>query len=99
MSKVPAVDQNRYHLSIANLAQFRAKLGIGKFFLFVFGQKTKSQLELRYGPVARYWSPVRRDNIVRGCTKFSTNLVPKRSAGKIYLSITPSTRVSGNSIP
>ena len=51
MSKVPAVDQNRYHLSIANLAQFRAKFGIGKFFLFVFGQKTKSQLELRYGPV------------------------------------------------
>ena len=51
MPKVPAVDQNRYHLSIANLAQFWAKFGTGKFFLFVFGQKTKSQLELRYGPV------------------------------------------------
>jgi hypothetical protein len=51
VSKVPAVDQNRYHLSIANLAQFWAKLGIGKVFLFVFGQKKKSQLELRNGPV------------------------------------------------
>ena len=51
MSKVPAVDQNRYHLSIANLAQFRAKFGTGKFFLFVFGQKTKSQLELLNVPV------------------------------------------------
>jgi hypothetical protein len=51
--KVPAVDQNRYHLSIASLAQFRAKFGTSKFFLFVFGQKTKSQLELRNGPVPR----------------------------------------------
>jgi hypothetical protein len=49
--KVPAVDQNRYHLSIANLAQFRAKIGTGKYLLFVFGQKAKSQLELLYGPV------------------------------------------------
>jgi hypothetical protein len=31
-----------YRLSIANLAQFRAKIGIGKIFLFDFGQKTKS---------------------------------------------------------
>ena len=51
MSKVPAVDQNRYHLSIANLAQFRAKFGTGKFFLFVFGQNQKSVQELLYGPV------------------------------------------------
>ena len=51
MPKVPAVDQNRYHLSIANLAQFRAKIGTGKYFLFVFGQKTKTGVELRYGPV------------------------------------------------
>jgi hypothetical protein len=39
-------------LSEANLAQFGAKIGTGKFVLFVFGGKTKSQLELRYGPVA-----------------------------------------------
>ena len=51
MPKVPAVDQNRYHLSIANLAQFRAKFGTGKFFLFVFGQNQKSVQELLYGPV------------------------------------------------
>ena len=51
MSKVPAIDQNRYHLSIANLAQFLAKFGIVKFFLFVFGQKTKRQLELLNVPV------------------------------------------------
>jgi hypothetical protein len=36
----------------AYLAQFGAnKFGTGKFFLFVFGEKTKSQLELRYDPV------------------------------------------------
>ena len=51
MSKVPAVDQNRYHLSIANLAQFRVKFGTGKFFLFVFGRNQKSVEELLYGPV------------------------------------------------
>ena len=54
MSKVPAVDQNRYHLSIANLAQFRAKFGTGKFFLFVFGRNQKSVEELLYGPVVVY---------------------------------------------
>ena len=54
MPKVLAVDQNRHHLSIANSAQFRAKIGTGKYFLFVFGQKTKSQLELLYGPVGFY---------------------------------------------
>jgi hypothetical protein len=51
VSKVPAVEKNRHHLSIANLAQFQAKLGIDKFFLYVFGQKTKSQLELLHSPV------------------------------------------------
>jgi hypothetical protein len=54
VSKVPAVDQNRYHLSIANLAQFRAKFGTGKFFLFVFAHNKKSGEELRYSPVPRY---------------------------------------------
>ena len=52
MPKVPALDQNRYHLSIANLAQFRAKFGTGKFFLFVFGRNQKSVEELLYGPVS-----------------------------------------------
>ena len=51
MSKVPAVDQNRYHLSIANLAQFRAKFGTSKCFLFVFGKNKKRGEELRYSPV------------------------------------------------
>jgi hypothetical protein len=37
-------------LSKANLAQFRAKIGIGKFFQ-LFLLETKIQLELRYGPV------------------------------------------------
>ena len=50
-SKVPAGYQNRYHLSIANLARFRPKFGTGKYFLFVFGQNQKSGEELRYGPV------------------------------------------------
>ena len=50
-SKVPAGYQNRYHLSIANLAQFRAKFGTGKFFLFVFGKNHKSVEELSNGPV------------------------------------------------
>jgi hypothetical protein len=51
VSKVPAVDQNRYHLSIANLAQFGPEIGIGKFFLFVFGQNQKSGEESLYGHV------------------------------------------------
>ena len=51
MSKVPAVDQNRYHMSKANLAQFRAKVGTSKIFLFVFGEKTKTQLRGLYSPV------------------------------------------------
>ena len=51
MSKVPAVDQNRYDLSIANLAQFGAKIDINKYLPFVFGQKTKGQLELLCSPV------------------------------------------------
>ena len=51
MSKVPAVDQNRYHLSIAKLAQFRAKIGTGKFFVFVFGRNQKSVEELLNVPV------------------------------------------------
>jgi hypothetical protein len=40
VSKVSAVEQN--HLRKANLAQFGAKFGTGKFFLFVFGQNQKS---------------------------------------------------------
>jgi hypothetical protein len=51
VSKVPAVDQNRYHLRKANLAQFGPKFGTGKFFLFVFGQNHKSVEELSNGPV------------------------------------------------
>ena len=50
-SKVPAGYQNRYHLSIANLARFRPKFGTGKYFLFVFGQNQKSGEELSNGPV------------------------------------------------
>ena len=50
-SKVPAGYQNRYHLSIANLARFRPKFGTGKYFLFVFGQNQKSVEELSNGPV------------------------------------------------
>jgi hypothetical protein len=38
-------------LSIANLAQFRAKFGVGTFSLFVFGRNQKSGVELRNGPV------------------------------------------------
>ena len=51
MSKEPAVDQNRYHLSIADLARFRPQFGTGKYFLFVFGQNQKSGEELSNGPV------------------------------------------------
>jgi hypothetical protein len=58
VSKVSAVDQNRYHLSIANLAQFRAKFGTSKFFLFVFGRNQKSVEELRNGPVVDFCAPV-----------------------------------------
>jgi hypothetical protein len=52
VSQVPAVDQNRYHLSIANLAQFGAKIGIRKFFLFVLGENQKSGEDLMNDPVA-----------------------------------------------
>jgi hypothetical protein len=41
-------------LSKANLAQFGAKIGIGKFVLFVFVKNQKSGEELRYGPVQMY---------------------------------------------
>ena len=51
MPKVPAVYQNCWHLSKANLVQFGAKIGVGNFFLFVFGQKTKSGEELMNVPV------------------------------------------------
>ena len=44
-------------MSKANLAQFGPNFGIGKFFLFVFGQNQKSGEELLNGPVV-----VRRKN-------------------------------------
>jgi hypothetical protein len=34
--------------------QSLAKFGIGKYLVFVFGQKTKSVEELLYGPVVTY---------------------------------------------
>ena len=71
-SKVPAGYQNRYHLSIANLARFRPKFGTGKYFLFVFGQNQKSVEELSNGPVVRVLSlvlllkdPVRGGSFIR----------------------------------
>ena len=79
MSKVPAVGQNRYHLSIANLAQFRAKFGTGKFFLFVFGQNKKSGEELRYSPVYVYRAVESTAVLPQVSTKFSTKF--KSSTG------------------
>jgi hypothetical protein len=38
----------------ADLAQFGAKFGIGKFFSFVFGENRKSGEELLNGPVDTY---------------------------------------------
>ena len=42
-------------LEEADLAQFGVKFGKQRISVFVFGQKTKSQLELMYGPVLQLY--------------------------------------------
>jgi hypothetical protein len=49
--KVPVANHNCRHLRKADLAQFGAKFGIGKYFLSVFAMNQKSGEELLNGPV------------------------------------------------